>query len=80
MSKYSAGEREAATCNVQLDLQWGKLDSSSLSLYFVHWWAASIQLLLAQVLTKRTVEGACLSREEKGGVAAVRSLNLILHL
>lgn len=24
MSKYSVGEREAAACNVQLDLQWGK--------------------------------------------------------
>lgn len=37
----------------------------------VHWWAASIQLLLAQVLTKITVKGACLSWE-KGGAAAVK--------
>lgn len=45
----------------------------------VHWWAASIQLLLAQVLTKITVKGACLSWE-KGGAAAVNWLNLTVHL
>lgn len=80
MSKYSVGEREAAAHNVQLDLQWGKLDQESLPLYFVHWWAASTRLLLARASTGGTVRGACLSREGKGGAAAVKWLNLVFHL
>lgn len=61
MSKYSVGEREAAAWNVQLDLQWGK--TGLIMLYFVHWWAASSQLLPAQVCKKITVQEACIRRE-----------------
>lgn len=71
MSKYSVGEREAATCNVQLDLQGGKTGLIIFVIVLCTLVGCQHPTAACTGLDKNNCKRG-LSWEEKGGAAAVK--------
>lgn len=78
MSKYSVGEREAAACNVQLDLQWGKTGLIMSCTLYTGGLPAANCCLHRSAKKKKTVQEACIRRE--GRSCCITWSNLTFHL